>query len=65
MGQHELESDQDGGGERSELQDRLALRNERDEDHAGDHEHLQDLLDEVEVGHAFCVVLFHPFIEER
>src|SRR5215207_1830307 len=55
--QHELESDQDGGGQRSELQDRLAPRQERDEHGACDQEHLQHLLDDMEVGHTFRVIL--------
>src|SRR6185436_16842070 len=49
VGQHELEADQDGRGEGGELQDRLPPRHERDEHGASDEEHLQHLLDEMEV----------------
>src|ERR671911_168512 len=55
--QHELEADQDGGGERRELQDRLPAGHEREQHRARGDEHLQDLLDDVEVGHPRCAVL--------
>src|SRR5918995_5017103 len=48
VGQHELEADQDRGGERGELQDRLAARHERDQHCAGGHQHLEHLLHDVE-----------------
>src|SRR5688572_14476036 len=55
--QHELERDQDGGGERGELQDRLSPRHESDQHAPRDDEHLEHLLDGVEVRHARGVVL--------
>src|SRR6186713_1446270 len=48
--QHKLEADQDRGGERGELEDRLLPRHERGQDRAGDDEHLHHLLDDVQVG---------------
>src|SRR6187397_3025850 len=48
--QHDLEADQDGGCERGELQ-------ECDQHCAPDKEHLEHLLDDVEVRHARRVVL--------
>src|SRR5687767_9690423 len=48
--QHELEADQDGGGERGQLQDRLPARHERNQQGSGDDEHLEHLLDDVEIG---------------
>src|SRR5918995_5386326 len=57
VGQHELEPDQDRGGERGELQDRLLARAEGDEQRTADEEHLQHLLDDVQVGDAASVVL--------
>src|SRR3990170_1988306 len=55
--QHELERDQDGGGKRGELQDRLPPRHERDQHGARDDEHLEHLLDGMEVRHAGGAVL--------
>src|SRR5687768_12954442 len=55
--QHELEADQDRGGERGELQDRLAARHERDQHSAGGHQDLEHLLHHVEVRDARSVVL--------
>src|SRR5918995_2732287 len=55
--QHELEADQDCGGEGGELQDRLPAGHEGEEHRARGDEHLQDLLEDVEVGHALRPVL--------
>src|SRR5918995_1248278 len=57
VGQHKLEADQHRGGERGELQDRLLPRDEGDEQRAPDDEHLEHLLDDVQVGHAAGTVL--------
>src|SRR5512132_3604541 len=57
VGPRELEADPDGRRECGELQDRLAPRDERDEQSAPDKAHLQHLLHEVEVGDALRVVL--------
>src|ERR687897_292208 len=61
--QHELEADQDGGGERRELQDRLPAGHEREQHRARGDEHLQDLLDDVEVGHPAARYWPQPQIE--
>src|SRR6185295_1327367 len=53
--QHDLEADQHRCSQRSELQDRLAPRDERHEQRAPDQQDLQHLLDEVKVGNAFRV----------
>src|SRR5687768_16850532 len=50
--EHELEGDQDRAGERRELEDRLLPGDEGDEQGSRDDEHLEHLLDDVEVGHA-------------
>src|SRR5215207_4969313 len=55
--QHELEPDQDCGGEGGELQDRLPTGHEREEHRARGDEHLQDLLEDVEIRHALRPVL--------
>src|SRR5918995_6155743 len=57
MRQHELERDQDGGRECGELQDRLPARHKRDQQRPGDDEHLQHLLDRMQVGYAGRSVL--------
>src|SRR4249919_2455973 len=55
--QRELEADQERGGDRSQLQDRLTARHEGGQDRSGDDEHLQHLLDDVQVRDAGGVVL--------
>src|SRR6187399_1227607 len=55
--QYKLEADQDRGGERGELENRLLPRHERGQDRTGDDEHLHHLLDDVQIGDPGGVVL--------